>query len=186
VNPSGRLPATFERRAEDNPSAPYYLREKDMQAGRAEYGEGIFVGYRGYDRNGTSPAFCFGHGLSYTTFSYTGLRITANGAGRPVTVSFTLSNTGTRAGIEVAQVYVGQRTTTVPRPVRELKGFARVALESGEARMVTVTLARDAFAYWHPERKDWVVDPGTFDITVGASSRDIRLRGTVNPDYPRP
>ena len=179
VNPSGKLPATFERRLRDNPSAPYYMRETDAAAKRAVYGEGIFVGYRGYDQAGIEPQFCFGHGLSYTTFEYADLTLAPATGREAVTVSFTLRNTGPRAGAEAAQVYVGQRTPSVPRPPKELKGFAKVVLSPGETKKVTVILPPEAFAFWHPVRKAWVVEPGAFDILVGASSRDIRLRGSI-------
>ncbi len=179
ANPAGRLPVSFERRPEDNPSAPFYLKASDESAGRAVYGEGIFVGYRGFDRAKVEPQFCFGHGLSYTTFAYADLEATPAAGREPVAVSFTVKNTGTRAGIETPQVYVSQRTPGVPRPPQELKGFTRVALKPGEARRVTITLDPDAFSYWHPDRKSWVVEPGWFDLLVGASSRDIRLRGAV-------
>ncbi len=179
VNPSGKLPATFERRPEDNPSAPWYMRDEDAGAKRAVYGEGIFVGYRGYDRAGVEPQFCFGHGLSYTTFEYENLKVAPAAEQEPVMVSFTVRNTGARAGAEVAQVYVGQRSPSVPRPPKELKGFVKVVLAPGESSRVTVNLPPNAFAFWHPGRKAWTVEPGIFDIPVGASSRDIRLRGSI-------
>jgi beta-glucosidase len=155
------------------------MRETDAAAKRAVYGEGIFVGYRGYDQAGIEPQFCFGHGLSYTTFEYADLTLAPATGREAVTVSFTLRNTGPRAGAEAAQVYVGQRTPSVPRPPKELKGFAKVVLSPGETKKVTVILPPEAFAFWHPVRKAWVVEPGAFDILVGASSRDIRLRGSI-------
>ncbi len=179
VNPSGKLPVTFERRAQDNPSARWYMRDEDAEAKRAVYGEGLFVGYRGYDHAGITPQFCFGYGLSYTTFEYEDLAVSSPGRHEPVEVSFTIRNTGARAGAEAAQVYVSQRSPSVPRPPQELKGAAKVALAPGASQRVTVTLPPAAFAFWHPGRKAWVVEPGMFDILVGASSRDIRLRGTV-------
>jgi beta-glucosidase len=178
VNPSGKLPATFERRARDNPCAPYY--QRDAEAGRAVYGEGIFVGYRGYDRNSIEPQFCFGYGLSYTSFEYFDLSVTPETAGNePMLVAFTVKNTGSREGAEVAQVYVGQKAASVPRPIRELKGFVKITLNPGEFRRVTVVLPRAAFSFWHPEKKAWVVEPGAFTISVGASSRDLRLAATA-------
>jgi len=179
ANPSGKLPATFERRREDNPSAPYYLRDADAKAGRAVYGEGIFVGYRGYDQAKVEPQFCFGHGLSYTTFAYQDLTAEPAAGKEPVTVTFTVRNTGGRTGAETAQVYVAPRASAVPRPPKELKGFAKITLAPGESRQVTVTLPPEAFACWNPARKAWGVEPGWFDILVGPSSRDIRLRGSV-------
>jgi len=177
VNPSGKLPATFEKRWEDNPAAPYY-QSKDNKT--LPYTEGIFVGYRGYDKNGVEPQFCFGHGLSYTTFDYGDLKIepTTAGPGEPVRVTFTVKNTGSRAGAEAAQVYVHDVESRLPRPPKELKGFAKVTLEPGESKSVTVDLDDRAFAFFDPKAGTWVGEPGGFEILVGASSRDIRLKGT--------
>lgn len=175
VNPSGRLPATFERRWEDNPAYDHYYPEPGTQ--RILYEEGIFVGYRGFEHNGIAPLFAFGHGLSYTTFEYGDLEIspqqTRDGN---VEVSFSLTNTGDRAGAEVAQVYVADGHADVPRPPKELKGFARVTLAPGETRRVTVALDRRSFAYYDVDRSDWAVAPGVFDILVGRSSEVIELR----------
>jgi len=175
VNPSGRLPATFERRWEDNPAYDHYYPEPGTQ--RILYEEGIFVGYRGFEHNGIAPLFAFGHGLSYTTYEYGDLEIspqqTRDGN---VEVSFSLTNTGDRAGAEVAQVYVADGHADVPRPPKELKGFARVTLAPGETRRVTVALDRRSFAYYDVDRSDWAVAPGVFDILVGRSSEVIELR----------
>lgn len=175
VNPSGRLPATFERRWEDNPAYDHYYPEPGTQ--RILYEEGIFVGYRGFEHNGIAPLFAFGHGLSYTTFEYGDLEIspqeTRDGN---VEVSFSLTNTGDRAGAEVAQVYVADAHTEVPRPPKELKGFVRVTLAPGETRRITVELDRRSFAYYDVDRSDWAVTPGVFDILVGRSSEVIELR----------
>jgi beta-glucosidase len=178
VNPSGRLPATFERRLEDNPSyASYYPRPGTLEV---DYEDGIFVGYRGYDANDIDPLFPFGHGLSYTSFEYSDLSISPDSTsdGR-VTVSFDLTNTGDRAGAEVAQVYVADAHTTVPRPPKELKGFAKISLQPGENQRVSVELDRRAFAYYDVAARDWQVTPGTFRILIGSSSRDIALRGDL-------
>ena len=175
VNPSGKLPATFERRWEDNPAYDHYYPEPGTQ--RILYEDGIFVGYRGFEKDNIAPLFPFGHGLSYTTFDYDDLLVSpeTTSAGS-VAVSFSLTNTGDRAGVEVAQVYVADRHSNVPRPPKELKGFARVALEPGESRRVTVELDRRSFAYYDVERGEWVVTPGTFEILVGRSSNVIELR----------
>ena len=178
VNPSGRLPATFERRLDDNPAyAFYYPRPGTLEI---EYGEGIFVGYRGFDANDIEPLFPFGHGLSYTRFGYDKLSISPdNTSDGRVTVSFDLTNAGRRAGAEVAQVYVADSHSAVPRPPRELKGFAKVWLEPGETRRVSVDLDRRSFAYYDVAAADWQVTPGSFRIFVGSSSRDIELEGDV-------
>jgi beta-glucosidase len=175
VNPSGRLPATFERRLEDNPAYDYYYPEPGTL--RVDYKEGIFVGYRGYERDGITPLFPFGHGLSYTTFEYGSLAIspqtTADGS---VTVSFDLTNAGERAGSEVAQVYVADTHSEVPRPPKELKGFVKVSLEPGETRRVAIQLDRRSFSYYDVASRDWAVTPGDFEILVGRSSEAIELR----------
>jgi beta-glucosidase len=176
VNPSGRLPVTFERRWQDNPVHDSYYPEAGTK--RVVYKEGVFVGYRGYERNRTKPLFPFGFGLSYTTFAYTNLSV------KPVSnsdyeVSFDVKNTGTREGADVAQVYVGDGHTKVPRPGKELKGFVKVNLRPGETRKVSVMLNRRAFSYYDVKSKQWRVEPGEFDVLVGRSSEQIELRGKV-------
>ena len=175
VNPSGRLPATFERRLEDNPSYQFYYPAPGTL--EVDYQEGIFMGYRGYEHNGTAPLFPFGHGLSYTTFEYGNLTVTPDTTGDGnVAVSFDLTNTGDRAGAEVAQVYVADTHSEVPRPPKELKGFAKVHLEPGETQRVTIGLDRRSFAYYDVESSDWAVTPGDFEILVGRSSVAVELR----------
>jgi beta-glucosidase len=185
VNPSGRLPVTFERRREDNPAhASYYPASDDTK--RVEYKEGVFVGYRGYEKNNVKPLFPFGYGLSYTTFKYDGLKVTqvsgtATDApdGPHFEVSFDVKNTGPREGSDVAQVYVSDTHARVPRPPQELKGFAKVSLRPGESRRVTVRLNGRAFSYYDTATKQWRFDPGDFDIRVGRSSEQIELRGKL-------
>jgi beta-glucosidase len=180
VNPSGRLPVTFERRWEDNPAPDSYYPAAGTN--RVEYKEGVFVGYRGYERNHTKPLFPFGYGLSYTTFGYGNLSVSpaADGAGGALyQVSFDVKNTGPREGAEVAQVYVGDAHSKVARPPKELKGFAKISLRPGEARRVTVTLDRRAFSYYDVAAKRWRVEPGDFDVLVGRSSEQIELRGKI-------
>jgi beta-glucosidase len=176
--PSGKLPASFERRWED--SATYQSYYPERGAKNVKYSEGGFLGYRHFDRSSTKPLFPFGYGLSYTSFEYSNLAVTpkTGNLGAPVTVSFDLTNTGRRAGAEVAQIYVGDSHAPVPRPVKELKGFARVDLKPGETRHVTVTLDRRAFSYYDVNKRDWAAAPGKFDILVGGSSDSIKLRGT--------
>lgn len=175
-SPSGRLPATFERRWEDNPVFHSYYPQK--QDNRVEYSEGIFVGYRGYEHNGTKPQFPFGFGLSYTNFEYSDLKLAParKGSDAIVTVSFTVKNVGNRDGAEVAQVYVSDPNAPVPRPPKELKGFTRVELRPGETRRVTVPLDRRAFSYFDPTKHEWAVSPGEFNILVGSSSALIRVQ----------
>ena len=172
VNPSGKLPVTFARRYEDYPSAPYYNLD---QGGKTPYTEGVFVGYRGFDASAVEPAFPFGHGLSYTSFAYADLRV-APATGGSAAVTLTVKNSGPRSGDEVVQVYVAPPKSRVPRPPQELKGFARVSLAAGESKQVSLTLEPRAFAYWDVQASAWAVEPGAYEIRVGASSRDIRLR----------
>ena len=179
VNPSGRLPATFERRLEDNPTFASYYPEGD--ANRVVYKEGVFVGYRGYEHNQVKPLFPFGYGLSYTTFKYANLTV-APAAGTPdalCAVSFDLSNTGDRAGADVAQVYVADDHSKVARPAKELKGFVKIALQPGETKHVSVNLDARAFAYYDPAAKEWHIAPGTFGILIGRSAEEIVLKGSV-------
>jgi len=175
VNPSGRLPVTFERQWEDNPVHDSYYPSDSTK--HVVYKEGLFVGYRGYEHNGTKPLFPFGYGLSYTTFAYRSLSVTR--AGNNVAVSFDISNTGKREGDEVAQVYVGDKHANVPRPAKELKGFAKIHLRPGETRHVTVKLDRRSFSYYDINLKQWHIDPGEFDILVGQSVKQIELRGKL-------
>lgn len=177
TNPSGRLPVTFERRWEDNPVYQNYYTEPGTN--RINYREGIFVGYRGYDKNGTKPLFPFGYGLSYTTFGYSNLSVKSAGGGK-YEVSFDVKNTGNRDGADVAQVYVGDSHSKVPRPLKELKGFAKISLRAGETRRVSVNLNERSFSYYDTAAKQWRVEPGNFDILVGRSAADIQLRGRVS------
>jgi beta-glucosidase len=177
VNPSGKLPDTFALRREDYPDFGNY----PGGGGVVNYAEGIFVGYRGFDKKGIEPLYPFGYGLSYTTFEYSDLVIepaTMN-PGQTVTVRLTVRNTGQRAGEEVVQLYIHDPAPKVEKAVRELKGFTRVALQPGEAKTVTMTLDPSALAYCDVAGKQWRSDAGTYEVQIGASSRDIRLRGTL-------
>jgi beta-glucosidase len=179
VNPSGKLPISWERRVEDNPTYANYYEVPGTHD--VSYKEGILLGYRYYDRSETKPLFPFGFGLSYTTFAFSNLSVTPAKAraGDPITISFNLRNTGQRAGAEVAQVYVGDPSSTVPRPVKELKGFARVVLNPGETKHLSLTLDRRSLAYWDVTSKAWKVDLGEFAIYVGDSSTNVPLRAEL-------
>lgn len=176
VNPSGKLPTTFPVRLADNPAYINYPGEN----GKVCYGEGIFVGYRYYDKKEVEPLFPFGHGLSYTTFAYSNLRVSPRSAtpNELVRVRVDVTNTGKVAGKEVVQLYVRDHKATVARPEKELKAFAKVQLAPGQRKTVTFTLDREAFWYFDVVKNAWTTEPGEFDILVGASSRDIRLRET--------
>lgn len=177
VNPSGHLAETFPKRLQDNPSYLFYGGEGN----EADYREGVFVGYRYYDKKEMDVLFPFGHGLSYTTFQYSNLRLSADAITDKdtLTVTVTVTNTGDRAGKTVVQLYVGDKESTVLRPIRELKGFEKVALEPGESKDVSFTLDKRSFAYWNQQIHDWHVETGEFTIEVGQSSRCIDLTGTV-------
>lgn len=185
VNPSGRLPATFERRWEDNPVHDSYYPAPGTN--RVVYKEGIFVGYRGYEKNGTKPLFPFGYGLSYTTFKYDNIAIQpatdttkSDSFSAPLfQVSFDVTDTGTREGTDVAQVYVADPHSKVPMPPKELKGFARIDLKPGEKKTATVILDARAFAYYDVNAKRWHTEPGEYQILIGRSSEDIELRSNV-------
>ncbi len=179
VNPSGHLPATFERRVEDNPTFANYYPEGDTR--RVFYKEGIFVGYRGYEHNHVEPLFPFGYGLSYTSFRFSNEKAVVNSGDTNwnVTVSFDVTNTGTRKGAEVAQVYVSDDHAPVPRPMHELKGFERVELAPGETRHVSIPLDRRAFAFYDVAAKEWTVDAGRFRIHVGESVASLPLSADV-------
>ncbi len=177
ANPCGHLAETFPVKLSDNPSYLYYGGEGD----EADYREGVFVGYRYYDKKEMPVLFPFGFGLSYTTFACSNLRL--SGAKitdqETLTATVTVTNTGSRAGKTVVQLYVGDRESTVLRPIRELKGFEKVELQPGESRDVTFTLDKRAFAYWNAAIHDWHVETGAFTIEVGQSSRDIEVSGEV-------
>jgi beta-glucosidase len=177
VNPSGHLPISFERRWADNPVHDnYYVNAPDNTV---VYREGVFVGYRGYERNGVKPLFPFGHGLSYTTFAFRNLNLTptAPRVGETVTVSFDITNTGSRAGAAVPQLYLGNPTASVRRPIKELKGFARIDLKPGETRHVILPLDPRAMSFFDTQSHAWKQEPGKFTVFVGHSSADIDLQG---------
>jgi beta-glucosidase len=178
VNPSGKLPCTFPKRLEDSPA--HALGAYPGQGGTVRYAEGLLVGYRWFDTKGIEPLFPFGHGLSYTSFDYSGLRLREgkDATGPLVTVEFELANVGEREGAEAAQVYVRDARSTLPRPDRELKAFRKVSLKPGERTRPSIGLDESAFAFYDPERKAWVAEAGDFQVLVGSSSRDIRLTGT--------
>ena len=182
-SPSGKLPASFERQWEDNATYNSYYPKPGEK--KVEYSEGVFLGYRHFDKGTVKPLFPFGFGLSYTTFAYSNLKVSpANGnLVQPVTVTFDIKNTGHRAGAEVAQVYVGDSHASVPRPIKELKGFARVELKPGESKRVTVNLDRRAFSFYDVQKKNWNAEPGQFGILVGSASDKIELQGafTLQP-----
>lgn len=180
VNPSGHLAETFPKKLADNPSYLFYGGEGDQ----ADYREGVFVGYRYYDKKEMDVLFPFGHGLSYTTFAYSNLRLSSEEITdeETLTVTVTATNTGNRAGKTVVQLYVGDQESTVLRPLRELKGFEKAELQPGESKDVSFVLDKRAFAYWNTDISDWHVETGKFTIEIGQSSRaiDVSAEVTVN------
>ena len=210
VNPSGKLPFTIERKEGESPAAgedalltplKIHADPKELAARvrnhaqfiegadhselftrELPYKEGIFVGYRWYDSKNIEPRFPFGHGLSYTTFKFSDLRVSSTGSHQKpsAVVRFKITNTGSRAGTEVAQIYVQDPQSEVPRPKRELKGFARVSMLPGETKAVEIPLDANAFSYWHPDQKKWVVAKGPFTIALADSSRGIKETGMLD------
>ncbi len=178
VNPSGKLADTLAQRREDYPDFGNYPGAN----GEVDYAEGIYVGYRSFDKKSIEPLYPFGYGLSYTTFEYSDLALTPQSipADGKATVTLTVRNTGPRAGEEVVELYLDDPAPQVDKPVRELKRFAKVALQPGEAKPVTFTLDAEALAYCDAPNKQWRADAGRYEVQIGASSRDIRLHGDLN------
>lgn len=173
VNPSGKLAETFPKRYEDTATG---RNGQFGVRGHIKLEEGLYYGYRHHDKERIAPAFCFGHGLSYTTFEYSGLTMKAE-KGKHVKLSFTVKNTGKREGAEVVQVYVAPIAAKVDRPVKELKAFDKVELAPGKSKKVTLTLRQEDFAYFDEHLHDFIADAGDYEILVGASCDDIRLKG---------
>ncbi len=176
VDPSGKLPFSFINDFKESPAYGNYPGE-DLHV---KYAEGMYVGYRYFDKHSITPQFPFGYGLSYTSFGYSDLKIKPGKAanGQTFEVSLKLRNQGKRVGAEVVQLYVHDGHSSVDRPVKELKGFRRVELAPGKSTTVSFTLDKSSMAYYSTQKKDWVAEPGTFDVLVGASSADIRLKGS--------
>jgi len=178
VNPSGKLSETFPICLEDTPAYINWPGE----AGKVRYGEGLFIGYRYYDEKHLPVQFPFGFGLSYTTFEYSQLKVSqqtfkdVDG----LVVSVDVKNTGKVAGKETVQVYVNDRQCSLRRPQKELKGFAKVELQPGETKTISIPLDFRAFAFYEPRYHQWITESGEFEILVGASSADIRQRASVN------
>jgi beta-glucosidase len=163
-------------RVEDNPAYLNYPGEN----GNVTYGEGLFIGYRYYEKKKITPLFPFGFGLSYTTFAYSQLRLSSTRISPDETlqVSLDIHNTGRFVGKEVVQLYVRDEKSRLHRPEKELKAFAKVELAPNEKKTVTLSIARDALAYFDDRAHEWVAEPGTFEVLVGASSQDIRASAT--------
>lgn len=185
LSPSGKLPITIEAKAEDNPCFNSYYANNDKvrsndsrECKHVEYKEGIFTGYRGYDRNGVKPLYPFGFGLGYSQFEFSDLNLKPVGKDE-VEVSFTIRNVGKMEASEVAQIYVTDNECSHPRPLKELKGFEKIRLQPGKSQRVTVTLDKEAFSFYNPDLHDFVVEPGSFTISVGNSSANLPLSASV-------
>ena len=177
LNPSGKLPVTFEKRWEDNPTFhSYYDPDGDKHV---EYTEGIFVGYRGYDKLKREVQYPFGYGLSYTRFKLSAPTVGTPKTDGSVTVTYKLTNTGRTAGAEVVQLYVSNKDTTVEHPEKELKGFRKVYLEPGETKSIEITVPAEAFSHYDTGSRRFVIDRGSHDILLGFSSRDIKAKMSV-------
>jgi len=180
VNPSGKLTYTLPVKLEDSPS--YVLGEYPGKNGTVKYNDDLLVGYRYFDTKNVKPMFPFGFGLSYTTFSYEKLNVEISGKKTDdllCSVSFTITNTGNVEGKESAQVYVSDPESALPRPLKELKGFSKVSLKAGESKTVSVNLNQRAFQYYDPAKKQWILEPGKFEILVGSASDNILLKQQI-------
>ncbi|MGA9355658.1 MAG: glycoside hydrolase family 3 C-terminal domain-containing protein [Terriglobales bacterium] len=179
-SPSGKLPASFERKWEDNATFDSYYPKNGAKG--VEYSEGIFVGYRHFDRSPVKPLFPFGFGLSYTKFVYSNLKVSPQHGNltQPIHVSFDLQNVGDRDGAEVAEIYVSDNHSSVPRPVKELKGFSRADLRPGETKRIDLILDRRSFSFYDTKSKAWKAESGDFNILIGSSSEEIELRATYS------
>jgi beta-glucosidase len=177
VNPSGKLPQTYPRQLSHNPAVLTYPGER----GVARYGEGIFAGYRHYDKTQVEPLFPFGHGLSYTNFTYGAVSLSRReiAPGDELIVTVDICNGGGRDGAEIVQLYVRDVESALMRPVKELKGFSRVTLAAGETGTARFELDMRSLAYFDDARDAWVADAGTFETLIGASSTDIRATATL-------
>lgn len=179
VNPSGKLPVTFPLKYSDVPS--YGNFPGDTASNTVHYEEGIYVGYRFYDTKRIQPAYPFGHGLSYTNFTYTNLKLSTSkydlGKNKPLTISVDVTNTGNVAGKEVIQLYINDEHSTLDRPFKELKGFKKISLKPGQTQTVTFTIDKRALSAYDDKLKRWIAEPGKFTVLIGSSSQDIRQKG---------
>jgi beta-glucosidase len=176
ADPSGKLPVSFVKEWTDSPAYGHYPGE-NLQV---DYAEGIYVGYRYFDKQKIEPVFPFGYGLSYTKFDYSDLKVSPKEAssGEQIKVSVKVHNSGSRTGAEVVELYIHDGHSSVDRPLQELKGFQRVDLEPGQSKDVHFALDRTSIAFYSTTKKNWVTEPGRFDVLVGSSSRDIRVKGS--------
>jgi len=176
VNPSGKLPFTFPVKLEDN--SAHALKAFPGENHQVTYTEGIFVGYRWNDKENIKPLFSFGHGLSYTTFKYSKVTADKSEMDSSDKISFTVNvkNKGAREGSEVVQLYISDLKSSLPRPVKELKGFEKVSLKPGEEKAVTFTIDKSALSFFNADKHEWVAESGDFEALIGASSTNIKSK----------
>ncbi|RPI01145.1 MAG: glycosyl hydrolase, partial [Ignavibacteriae bacterium] len=193
INPSGKLPITIEKEFKDSPGYGYLpkgesldekwtsQKEKEHPIYDVEYTEGVFSGYRWYEKKNIEPLYPFGFGCSYTTFEYSDLTVSKEtfNENDVLLVSFQVKNTGKIKGAEIAQLYIHDIESTVQRPVKELKGFEKVELEPGQSKIISLQLSKKDFSFWSVKTKNWFAEKGTFTIQVGSSSKDIKLQSQV-------
>lgn len=193
TNPSAKLPVTIEKEFKDSPGYGYIPEGEKLYTGMNEeeeklhpvydihYKEGVFVGYRWYESKKIEPLYSFGHGLSYTTFEYSDFKVSPEKFNEDeiISVSFTIKNNGRKEGSEIAQLYIEDVEPSLPRPVKELKGFKKVHLKPGESKTIQLTLNKNDFSFWNPETGDWFAETGDFIIHIGSSSKDIRLKKSI-------
>lgn len=175
INPSGKLPASFEVKWDDSPSrSSYYDDDKDK---RVFYSEGIFTGHRHFDKHNIKPIFPFGYGLSYTSFKYSDIQLSKNtiNSKDSIIVSFSLKNTGKYKGKEIAQLYISDLKSSVPRPIKELKGFSKTELKPGKSKKVTLTIKPEDLMFYDMNKHKWILEPGQFKVYIGSSSTKMEL-----------
>lgn len=180
-NPAGRLPLSFPSRIEDTPSYHSFGNTGETP-GKIVYGEGIYVGYRHFDRSSTPPLFAFGHGLSYSSFSFSSLKLSSVSSNGKFDVSFSIKNTSSTDGSEVAQIYVSAPIENrITSPIKELKAFEKVTLKAGESKQVSIKLEKEAFSYWNERFNSWVCPAGKYKVLVSTSSAKdaVQLEGEV-------
>ena len=178
VNPSAKLPCTFGKKLNDYACHSNGNYPGTGNNGIVNYDEGIFVGYRWFEKESIKPRFPFGYGLSYTDFELSKLGL-SQGKNRKLTINVTIKNSGKIDGAEVIQLYVSDKEASLPRPLKELKGFQKVKLKSGEKQTIEMTLNEADFSFYNPEKGAWVFEPGEFEISLGVSSEDIRLKTDI-------
>ena len=193
TNPSGKLPITIEKDFKDSPGYGYIPageslytgwgdgKEKDHPVFDINYTEGVFIGYRWYEEKNIEPLYPFGFGLAYTSFEYSNLTVSKDkfNENDTVIISFSVKNTGKTKGAEIAQLYVQDVQSSVPRPIKELKGFKKIEIEPGESAMIVLRLTKQDFSFWNPETKGWYAEKGAFVIHIGSSSKDIKLKKEI-------